>query len=69
MMLNTFLTMLFPNAFTPNNDGLNDTFRPVVDYERVRLFSMVVYNLGGQKVFETTDLSIGWDGKDAPAGS
>jgi gliding motility-associated-like protein len=57
-----------PNAFTPNGDGLNDTFRPVVDYERVRMFSMVIYNRWGQLVFETTNPVEGWDGKDAPAG-
>jgi len=57
-----------PNAFTPNNDGLNDTFRPVIDYERVRMFSMAVYNHWGQLIFETTNPSEGWDGKDSPAG-
>jgi gliding motility-associated-like protein len=57
------------NAFTPNNDGLNDTFRPVVDYERVRMFSMVIYNRWGQLIFETTYPAEGWDGKDAPAGA
>ena len=59
---------LVPNAFTPNNDGLNDTFRPVVDYERVRMFSMVIYNRWGQLIFETTNPAEGWDGKDSPAG-
>jgi gliding motility-associated-like protein len=59
---------LVPNAFTPNGDGLNDTFRPVVDYERVRQFSMVIYNRWGQLVFETTNPAEGWDGKNAPAG-
>ena len=57
-----------PNAFTPNNDGLNDTFRPVVDYERVRMFSMVIYNRWGQLIYETTNPAEGWNGKDAPAG-
>jgi gliding motility-associated-like protein len=57
-----------PTAFTPNNDGLNDTFRPVVDYERVHQFSMVIYNRWGQLIFETTYPAEGWDGKDAPAG-
>ncbi len=57
-----------PNAFTPNNDGLNDTFRPVTDYDRFSKFSMVIYNSWGQKQFETTRPAEGWDGKDAPAG-
>jgi gliding motility-associated-like protein len=68
MMINTFLPVLVPNAFTPNGDGLNDTFRPVVDYERVRMFNMVIYNRWGQMIFETSDPVEGWDGKDAPAG-
>jgi gliding motility-associated-like protein len=67
-MLEAESPFLVPNAFTPNNDGLNDTFRPIVDYERVRMFSMVIYNRWGQMVFETSDYSGGWDGKDAPAG-
>jgi gliding motility-associated-like protein len=68
MMINTFLPVLVPNAFTPNGDGLNDTFRPVVDYERVRMFSMVIYNRWGQLIFETSNPTEGWDGKDAMAG-
>lgn len=67
MMINTFLSVLVPNAFTPNGDNLNDTFRPVVDYERVRLFNMVIYNHWGQRIFETSNPAEGWNGKDAPA--
>jgi hypothetical protein len=29
---------------------------------------MVIYNRWGQMIFETSDYSAGWDGKDAPAG-
>jgi gliding motility-associated-like protein len=57
-----------PNAFTPNGDGMNDTFRPVATGELIRQFSMVIYNRWGQMIFETSDYSAGWDGKDAPAG-
>jgi gliding motility-associated-like protein len=67
-MLEAESPFLVPNAFTPNNDGLNDTFRPVVDYERVRQFSMVIYNRWGQMIFETNNPAEGWDGKDAPEG-
>ncbi|KAF0204001.1 MAG: PKD domain-containing [Bacteroidetes bacterium] len=67
-MLEAESPFLVPNAFTPNNDGLNDTFRPVVDYERVRMFSMVIYNRWGQLIFETTNPAEGWNGKDSPAG-
>jgi len=57
-----------PNAFSPDGDGLNDVFRPVVTADLIRQFSMVVYNRWGQLIFETTNPAEGWDGKDAPAG-
>ena len=49
-----------PNAFSPNGDGLNDVFRPAAN--EIVEFSMVIYNRWGQQVFETRDLSEGWDG-------
>jgi gliding motility-associated-like protein len=50
-----------PNAFTPNHDGLNDIFKPVISGNLVH-YSFAVYNRYGQKVFESTNLSQGWDG-------
>lgn len=50
-----------PNAFTPNQDGLNDIFKPVIKQDVVA-YSFIIYNRFGQKVFETTNTSAGWDG-------
>jgi gliding motility-associated-like protein len=60
-----------PNAFTPNNDGMNDIFR--LKYPQfIKLFHMMVFNRFGEKVFETNNVNDGWDGKlksiDQPAG-
>jgi gliding motility-associated-like protein len=52
----------FPNAFTPNNDGLNDVFRPKV-YGHVVKYHLLIYNRNGEKVFETFDYNKGWDGR------
>jgi gliding motility-associated-like protein len=50
-----------PNAFTPNEDGLNDIFQPkgfgVVKYE------LNVFDRWGEKVFHTEKFEEGWDGK------
>jgi len=68
MLIDTWFPFNIPNAFTPNGDGLNDTFRPVTDYDRFSKYNMVIYNSWGQRIFETTNPAEGWNGKDAPAG-
>ncbi|MHC1776373.1 MAG: gliding motility-associated C-terminal domain-containing protein [Lentimicrobium sp.] len=47
---------------------MNDTFPPVATGDLIRQFSMVIYNRWGQLIFETTNPTEGWDGKDEPAG-
>lgn len=49
-----------PRAFTPNQDGTNDIL--YVRGESIDEVEFIVYNRWGQKVFETNDLSVGWDG-------
>lgn len=55
-------TDAFPNAFTPNGDGVNDTFKPVF-FCPVVTTHFIVYNRWGQKVFETRDPNAAWDGE------
>ncbi|TVQ47027.1 MAG: gliding motility-associated C-terminal domain-containing protein [Saprospirales bacterium] len=52
--------IFIPNAFTPNDDGVNDIFR--VRSVNIDRMSFVVYNRWGQEVFRTEDVSKGWDG-------
>jgi gliding motility-associated-like protein len=50
-----------PNAFSPNNDGWNDTFRPIVG-GIVESYELTIYNRYGQRIYSTKDLHRGWDG-------
>ncbi len=50
-----------PNTFTPNNDGINDTWiiQNLADYPNVRV---QVFNRYGQTVFESKGYTKPWDG-------
>jgi gliding motility-associated-like protein len=50
-----------PTAFTPNNDGKNDIIKPIL-FGNVKQYRFSIYNRWGQLIFQTTDLSKGWDG-------
>lgn len=53
--------LTFPSAFTPNNDGKNDRFRPITQgWHNVKSFRIL--NRWGETIFETADERRGWDG-------
>lgn len=55
--------VLIPNAFTPNGDGVNDTYEPSLPGEcPVSELKMQIYNRWGQMIFVTYDPTKGWDG-------
>jgi gliding motility-associated-like protein len=54
--------LFLPNAFTPNNDGLNDVFRIPPDIN-FALDELSIYNRWGTQVFSTNDINKGWNGK------
>lgn len=53
---------IYPNAFTPNEDGMNDGFR-VVTYGNMVQYRLMIFNRWGQQVFESTDPGEYWDGR------
>ena len=56
----TSLTM--PNVFTPNGDGVNDTFGPIVEGVP-QGFEMEIRNRWGQVLFTSTQVGNGWTGR------
>ena len=51
-----------PNAFTPDNDGINDVFLPVIHGYDAEKFRMFIYDRWGNKIFESINLNTGWNG-------
>jgi gliding motility-associated-like protein len=56
-------TYFIPNAFTPNEDGLNDGFRGTGILDGMQDFSMRIFNRWGEMIFETKDPSEHWNGR------
>jgi len=60
-----FEELLFyvPNSFTPNDDGTNDIFLPVMTsgFDRDS-YSLSIFNRWGEEIFYTNDPNEGWDG-------
>ncbi|HSN07657.1 MAG TPA: gliding motility-associated C-terminal domain-containing protein, partial [Hanamia sp.] len=50
-----------PNAFTPNNDGRNDDFKPFL-FGPVDHYEFIIYNRGGKIVFKSDNPEEGWNG-------
>ncbi|RLD46071.1 MAG: hypothetical protein DRI86_04220 [Bacteroidetes bacterium] len=60
------------SAFTPNGDGLNDTYGPIGIVGNTAKFEFIIFNKWGKVVFSTKDKNEKWNGKvngvDAPDG-
>lgn len=60
-----------PSAFSPNGDGLNETL--LVRGKFIDRIDVKIFNRWGNLIFQSSDLSVGWDGslsdRDAPTGA
>lgn len=52
--------IFLPNAFSPNSDNENDVL--YVYGQNLTEVHLAIFNRWGQKVFETYDQNVGWDG-------
>jgi len=50
-----------PNAFTPNGDKFNETFRPIIDCIP-DVYLLQIFNRWGEMVFQTENYLDAWDG-------
>ncbi|TRW98556.1 PKD domain-containing protein [Flavobacterium gawalongense] len=54
--------LIVPNGFTPNGDGINETFKPV--FAGLKSFQFDVYDTWGELIYsETGETLHGWDGR------
>lgn len=53
--------LLLPNAFTPDGNGYNDTFRPLHACD-MKDFQMAIYDRFGELVFRSSNPAFGWNG-------
>jgi gliding motility-associated-like protein len=57
-----------PDAFTPNDDNINDIFKPFTASlfrkkgDQLRSYKFTIFNRWGEEIFTTDDPDIGWDG-------
>ena len=61
IIIEPVFSIYIPNAFTPDGDGINDSFIPqgaeFIDFE------MEIYNRWGEKIYYTANIDRAWDGK------
>ncbi len=61
VVIGTEYSFFIPNAFTPDGDGINDTFfgkgKGIIEYE------LMIFDRWGNFIFYADDIDKGWDGK------
>jgi gliding motility-associated-like protein len=53
---------VIPNTFSPNNDEINDEFKPIINCE-LEKYEFLIFNRWGQLIFKTNNQNDRWDGK------
>lgn len=60
--------VFIPNAFSPNNDNINDFFAVYTDKSVRKVNTFMIFDRWGEKMFESRDFmpnieQLGWDGR------
>lgn len=62
LIVNSVFTLYVPNAFSPNDDGQNETFSVQGESVSTDGFLLRIFDRNGTIIFETTDMNESWDG-------
>jgi gliding motility-associated-like protein len=62
VVIDDLFLLYVPNTFTPDFDGVNDFFFPVIDGYDPENFVMMIFNRWGELIFETESPDNKWDG-------
>lgn len=53
-------SIYIPNSFTPNNDNLNDSFKPIIS--NYKSANLKIFDRWGELIYSTNNIENGWDG-------
>lgn len=56
------LNVYIPNAITPDGNGLNDLFKPVISGGEIEIYDLTIFDRNGKKVFHSKDKNRSWNG-------
>jgi|GEM_PF-2804378 len=54
-------SIFFPTAFTPDGNGINDIYKPIIE-GGLTVYQLRIFNRWGQEVFTTDKHFLGWNG-------
>jgi gliding motility-associated-like protein len=61
-------TFHLPNAFTPNDDSVNDIYKPEGFLPGMKQYQMRIWNRWGEMIFESSHPDAGWNGRKNNSG-
>jgi gliding motility-associated-like protein len=62
VIIDEVFSLYVPNAFTPDGDGTNDIFYPVIKGYNPEYFDLMIFNRWGELIYQTDNAANGWDG-------
>lgn len=62
LFINHETLVYVPNTFTPDDDGINDIFKPSIEGLEEEIYQLFIFNRWGDKIFETNSINKGWNG-------
>lgn len=63
ILIKSNLQTYWPTIFSPDGDGINDTFGPKGNFPGVQSFRLHIFSRWGDLVYESADFSEGWNGR------